>query len=209
MMRSAAAEALDNLGWEPGSDKDKACYCVARQDWEQCVALGEQAVGSLGTAFWDEDEKVSKAAIETLGQIGGARAMDLLGTALGNSNWKVRSWAARSLERVGDARAVQLLCLTLKDSDQYVRKTAAEALVKLFRQGNLNDEQKQQLLTLRECITRQHVDKVRHSDEAAQRGHSDTTCFTGNHVDLRSHPHQDNPHAHYDGTESSGIDFPL
>jgi len=45
--RSASAEALDKIGWQPQNTKEKVCYCVAKEDWDQCVTYGEAAVEML------------------------------------------------------------------------------------------------------------------------------------------------------------------
>jgi HEAT repeat protein len=71
-VRKAAVEALDKLGWKPGQDEGAAWYWVAKEKWEQCVALGAASVEALLstlTVWWMKDESlrsVRKAAAEAL-----------------------------------------------------------------------------------------------------------------------------------------------
>jgi HEAT repeat protein len=151
----SAAEALNQLGWEPGRDEVGARYWMAKGDWEKCVAIGAPAVepligelqyggwqaaevlGQIGdtravepliAALKDEDSFVRWQAAEALGQIGDTRAVEPLIAALKDESKQVRGPAAEALRRIGDARTVESLIAALKDESKQVRGPAAEVL---------------------------------------------------------------------------------
>ena len=45
--RSAAAEALDDLGWQPRTAEDKVAFWIAKEEWDKCAAVGETAIQPL------------------------------------------------------------------------------------------------------------------------------------------------------------------
>lgn len=71
--RSAAAKALDALGWLPGNDETTAWYYIAKNEWEKCVEIGDSAVvpliASLKRYDWEERNAAAKA-LATLYQSG-------------------------------------------------------------------------------------------------------------------------------------------
>ena len=127
-VRSAAAEALDKLGWQPDTEERKAAYWAAKQEWDKCVEIGAPAVEPLIIAL--KDWRVREAAAEALGKIG-APAVEPLIDALRDKSEDVRKAAAEALGEIGDVRAVEPLIAALKDKDDDVREAAAEALVKI------------------------------------------------------------------------------
>jgi HEAT repeat protein len=127
-VRKAAADALDRLHWKPEKSAAGATYWIARQNWDQCVALGTLAIEPLTVAL--ENADVREAATEALVQIG-TSGVELLITVLENDNSDVRRTAADALGQLGDARAVGPLIATLWDKDSQVRSTTAAALDKL------------------------------------------------------------------------------
>jgi hypothetical protein len=46
-IRSAAAQALSALDWQPGEDESAAWYWVARQDWKRCLEIGAPVIQPL------------------------------------------------------------------------------------------------------------------------------------------------------------------
>jgi CheY-like chemotaxis protein len=99
-VRKAAAEALDRLGWKAEGNAAGAAYWVAKQDWEQCLALGDPAVDSLIAALGDKHRVVRKAVAEILGKLNSDRAMDVLVVTLRDYHGDVRSSAAEALDKL-------------------------------------------------------------------------------------------------------------
>ena len=95
------------------------------------VGIGPAAVEPLTPATKHADAEVRRAAVNALGQIGGAGAVEPLTAALADADWMVRYRAARWLGQLNDQRAVEPLQAALKDDNEMVRQAAAEALKKL------------------------------------------------------------------------------
>lgn len=68
-VRKAAAEALDRLGWKAEGNATGAAYWVAKQDWEQCLALGDPAVDVLVATLRDYQSDVRSSAAEALDKL--------------------------------------------------------------------------------------------------------------------------------------------
>jgi HEAT repeat protein len=92
VVQDAAADILDDLGWTPDTEEHHADYCVIRSQWQQCVAIGAEAVkpliGMIGR---------NNSAIEALGQIGDARATKPILQKLESGDWETRKTAALAL----------------------------------------------------------------------------------------------------------------
>jgi HEAT repeat protein len=93
--RQAAARVLKAIGWQPGQDENGARYWIAQREWNQCIALGDQAVAPLIWALNDMVE--SGDAVNALGQIGDARAVKPLIKKLQANPLPARQSAARAL----------------------------------------------------------------------------------------------------------------
>jgi HEAT repeat protein len=130
-VRKAAAEALDETGWRPDRGGVGAAYWVAKQHWDECVAIGGPAVELLIAVFADENVAVRKAAAQALGRIGDARALEPLLAALQDPDPAERGCAAEALGRIGNARAVGWLIAALKDGDFETRRAAGFALQRI------------------------------------------------------------------------------
>jgi len=130
-IRCAAAGALDALGWKPGSDRDGALYWIVQDRLEQCIEIGDPAVGLLINLLQNRRvvSRKRRAAAHALGEIGDARAVEPLIALL--SNW---------------------------EADLDMRRTAAEALVALYTGGRLQDAHKKNILALRDTIVSGHHD---------------------------------------------------
>ncbi|HQE92897.1 MAG TPA: HEAT repeat domain-containing protein [Anaerolineae bacterium] len=153
-VRSVAAEALDGLNWRPERDEQKARYLVARQRWDETVALGQAASAALRDVLSDERVRVpAGTALETLGwqpaaqdaaaadfwierhqwdrcvEIGLPAVAPLL-VALHRLDPAARLQAVRALGRIGDEQAMQGLADLLNDPGQeiQVQQEAARAL---------------------------------------------------------------------------------
>ncbi len=132
-VRVAAADALDGLGWRPGSPAAGATYWAARGDWDECVQLGAAAVEPVMAVLRNIDPVVGRVATEALVKIGAAAVEPLMAILKdGGRGVLERIAAAEMLGRMG-APAVEPLVAALEDRDQgvLVRTYAAEALVRI------------------------------------------------------------------------------
>lgn len=77
-VRPVVSAALDELGWQPDKDEEKAYYWIANSQWNQCVALGAPAVEPLISVLINDYGKVNWEVAEVLGKIGDARALEPL-----------------------------------------------------------------------------------------------------------------------------------
>lgn len=99
-VRRAAAEALDWLHWEPEDDTTAAVYWIAKQDWDECVALGTPAVMPLIAFLGDGDTGIREATAETLGKLNTPRALEPLISTLLDTYSQVRRAAAQALDKL-------------------------------------------------------------------------------------------------------------
>lgn len=103
--RWEAARELDELGWEPRNDMEKALYLIAKRQWDELVKLGEMGIKELIQDLkYEEYEETAETAIEALVEIE-EPAIELLIEALKNENPEIREGAALSLGNIGDTRA--------------------------------------------------------------------------------------------------------
>lgn len=128
-VRGAAAEALDRLGWQPGSDENAIWYWIAKKDWNQCIDMGKTAVEPLIDVLLEDGYFVIKV-IKTLSIIGDKRAVEPIIEKLKDMDGAVREAATNALIKLGDS-AVESLLVALKDKDSDVRKSVVEALGKI------------------------------------------------------------------------------
>jgi HEAT repeat protein len=91
-VREQAAAALEQLGWQPGNDSQRAQRAIAAGHWDEAVGLGPAAVEPLIAALQDKG------------------SWNLHPQAL----WNVRRQAAATLAQLGDPRAVEPLITTLR-----------------------------------------------------------------------------------------------
>ncbi len=119
-----AVNALDLLGWCPDTDKDGAYYWSLKDEWDQCIEIGTQAVEPLIVRL----KHGGLPAMEALCKIGDTRAVEPLIAVLKDVNWAWRKAGAETLGKMGDVRAVEPLVIALKDDTWKVREAAAEAL---------------------------------------------------------------------------------
>jgi HEAT repeat protein len=100
LMGRAAADALDEIGWEPDLGIEcvgieSARYWIVKTDRRKCVAIGTPAVEPLIAAIneWDD-------AIDVLGDIGDARAVESLIVILRDREGYLRKAAAEALKTI-------------------------------------------------------------------------------------------------------------
>lgn len=109
-LSKAPATALDQLGWEPGRDETAVKYCIAKQEWQQCAALGPVAIETRVSLLEQSarsgafaQSMLDPARFGYLGAAGGGEAW-----MLGNECVEMRDAAVTALGRMG-ASAVPLL----------------------------------------------------------------------------------------------------
>ena len=114
-VRTAAAEALQQLDWRPEETAAGGAYWTATHQWDEAVRAG--AVEPLVMALQDHAAAVREEAAEALGTIGDARAIAPLSAALGDGDLSVARAAARALVamyssgRLDDAQKAEVLAL--------------------------------------------------------------------------------------------------
>lgn len=193
--RSAAAEALKALNWQPGDDEPGMAYRIALKQWDQCIEIGGAAVEPLMTALKDTDAEVRAGAAATLGKLADTRAVEPLMDMLKDHDGTVREAVVEALSKFGEARAVEPLIDLLTSQTGAVRQAAASVLVSLYRGTTLNEEQRARILAQQAVITERHQDD-------AQASHTDEKTLniedTPGHTDAFEH-----------GDRGIGLDFPL
>jgi HEAT repeat protein len=126
--RSGVARALKAIGWEPDTDKLKALYLIALEDWKGCIELGEPAVEVLvealeispQTDLWSYFVTIDLrvGAAESLGELGDVRALEPLSKILEMDDDVIIDMeytvdlflaAIKALGKIGDARAIEPL----------------------------------------------------------------------------------------------------
>ena len=70
-IRSLAADCLDDLHWEPQDPFQQACYLLAKQRFDDLVAMGEDAVGPLIDVLQDANQAFRQQVARTLRRITG------------------------------------------------------------------------------------------------------------------------------------------
>jgi hypothetical protein len=96
--RRAAAETLQELGWQPGAE-DLPWVALARQDWEAIEKLGAGASEALMTGLRDSKPKIRLQAAQCLGRLESAGIAPLV-TALADPDREVRQLAGQTLRRI-------------------------------------------------------------------------------------------------------------
>ena len=190
----AAALALEQqLGWRPDSSVDGAYYHIAKEQWDECVKIGADAVLPLIDAL--RNKRLRKAVVKALGEIGDSRAVIPLTKVLEGDERGKYGWsssdeaeqyeaelvsAAQALGEIGDVRAVTPLISALK-SFYNVRKVAARILVEMFSSNKLDNAHKRLILDQRHLITEKVVHK--HHDNNSD-CHTDSVDEYGIGVDF-------------------------
>jgi HEAT repeat protein len=214
-LRTAAAEALDKIGWQPGRDETGAAYWIVKQKWDICVEIGASALAPLITAF--KYDTFRRSAIVALGQIGNPGAIDPLVVALMDGHKDVRVAAADALEKIGwqpgldehgaaywvikeqwdkcvelGLPAIPLLITALDSDGRAIRQAAASALLQIYPNTRHDEEMSSLIQGVRTKITEPHSDKNEHHDQWA----GEPRCAV-----------HTNRMEHFD--EGIGVDFPL
>ena len=158
--RFAHAEALYQLGWQPDDSPAGVAYCVLREDWGGCVAVGPPAIDHLVATLHSPSWTMREGALDALDQIGDGHpaVLEALIKILGDPSPEVRCKALSILGRLGDARAISPLISHLKNKSWEERRAAAEALVTLYHSGKLHEGNRKSVLAYQQHITQPHRD---------------------------------------------------
>ncbi len=132
VIRKKAADALDQFGWKPKDEKEKIAYLVSKQNWDECVKIGEPAVerlvstfGILNTSNAGDDWPTSRAIADTLAKIGKPAAKPLVATL--KERYNTYGQIDEAILRMGEP-AVEPLIEALRDKDSHFRSEAARLL---------------------------------------------------------------------------------
>lgn len=134
-VRSWTSSLLNEKGWKPETEAQTAAYAAARQNWDQCVKIGEPAIPALINCLEGNHYRVmthiGKAA-DALVAIG-EPAVEPLIACLGSGSAYSRRNAAYVLGQIGDTRAVPAL-IDYLNKDELGHAEAIRAL------ANFKDE---------------------------------------------------------------------
>jgi HEAT repeat protein len=100
-VRYGAAIALQKMGWSPDELKKVGLLFAGKQNWDQLIDLGEDAIPSLEIAAKDKDRTVRLMAVRTLGRIGNEKAIPLLYRAIRDPDDQVRWEAVMASQKCG------------------------------------------------------------------------------------------------------------
>ena len=181
-VRRAAAQALQQIGWEPESDACAAAYWfelstasaiadIWKRDLDRCVATGLPAVDVLLKRLGDSDKKVRLKALEGLGRIvPHERIVGGVARCLDNQEGEVRLAAVAALQKMGTA-ALGPLIERLTQEDLNVRRAIARVL------GSIDNDRAVQAL-LEQVAHESNLDvKQRMIESLGQLGSRQTTQY--------------------------------
>lgn len=160
-LRWMAAHALEQSGWQPVTEEDKAWYWTLLEKWDQCATLGEAAVIPCMAALRSNSASTYEGAGKTLARIGDPAVGPLIEIL---QDFTIDTWTRRTvveaLGQIGPSQAIELLVSLLQSNDFEIRLSVAQALVKLYYSGKLNSQFKEMLHANQEIITKRvHIDK--------------------------------------------------
>lgn len=155
-VHEAVIEALKKLKYDPSPLGSLATWLIALADWAGVKKLGEAAVHALVTVLRDTIATVEarRAAVQTLGEIGGLQAIEPLIEALKDNDNGVCEAALQALVSIGKP-AVKPLIKALTDDDPRVRQMTVVAL------GKIKDEDKEAVEQLIVTLKNEPMAKVR------------------------------------------------
>jgi HEAT repeat protein len=140
-MRSAAADALDQWHWKPGSDRLRAVYLITRQEWGQFLGLARPVINQVVEDLLGLVKTRSGSVLDvihSLGMIGDPRATEALTVILEDLDEKLRLAACEALGLIGDARALAPLEKVAKN-DYYLSDDPVNNPYKYDHTGGSND----------------------------------------------------------------------
>ena len=127
-MRQEAAQALQVYGWSPATNEERAWRALARQEYDQVIALGSAAVGPLTVLLQDPVPASRLAALEMMLSLTPRPPLATLAPALKDPEPALRLVAVQALAQASEPAALNLLGQMLEDPAQDVQTSAFEAL---------------------------------------------------------------------------------
>jgi hypothetical protein len=183
-VRTATAQALAKLQWQPGPNEAGAWYWAVRGQWDKCVEVGAPAVGPLIKAL---GETLARGAAEALQMLAGIPGQDSAGAAywasLGDWGKCIETgmpavyplMVAHRLHKI-DAPAVEVFLIALRHPTLDVRRAAATILLYLSKDpdGTLGGEAWKFIQGKEAEWRRSHVDEmVERSNDCGDSSHHD------------------------------------
>lgn len=81
-IRREVLSALEMSGWQPHLPEEHATALIAYKNWDEVVALGKQATGTLIEALFDTDREIQDGAVATLERIGDSETVQSIKAVL-------------------------------------------------------------------------------------------------------------------------------
>ncbi len=101
-LKLGVAEALESLGWTPGTEAEQVYYLLARERWAEVERMGAVAIETLAEELDNLSADVRISAVKTIARIGGTDAAAPLLRALRDDHFAVRRRAERALIEMGE-----------------------------------------------------------------------------------------------------------
>ena len=140
-VRQAVVDALDTLGWSPGTDETGAAYWLARRDYAKCAAVGSPAIPVLLDSLTESSFRgeAVDALIDTGDSCLDAAISKLTGDDVTHpvDREQLQFGVARLIKRFGD-RGLDRLCEALNQSSGQARYAVMGTLVALGSRRALN-----------------------------------------------------------------------
>lgn len=127
-VRSATARTLQQIGWEPGDDRERLRVLVALGEYQQAASLGNIAFDALAEVLRDNSHFTRRFALEALAQLDDERVPSILVDALSDPDAQVRVAAAEELANYQGDEFIAALSQALTDPETLLRAAAASSL---------------------------------------------------------------------------------
>lgn len=96
-------------GWEPHHPEERATALLVHKRWDEVVALGKEATGTLIAALFDTDKEIQDGAVTILEQIGDGETVQSIRALLRRR---------KDLPVKGVYAAMKVISLINKEEDQ-------------------------------------------------------------------------------------------
>jgi len=170
LSRRIAADALDRLGWQPGTSEASAWYWIAKGEFERCVKTGAAAVGPLISTLYDRNTFNAEAAAMALGELGDRRAIAALGEVSGfYPAGLFPSAAAEALRQIGGKDVIAPLLKIVQTASLRASGEAAQALADIALQLTNPADLLQAVGALVDCLSESDISQRRPAALALRR----------------------------------------
>lgn len=127
-VRGLAAQILDQHAWQPRDQEDIAWWHISRGHFSKAAALGAAAIPALERVIEKGPFSVAVAAVQALGESGGAHTLRPLLAALKSQDGIVCVAALEALSRAALPGAAPAVASMLNHREARVRVAAVEAI---------------------------------------------------------------------------------